>query len=225
MEMTDKRMTTEEKKAHKAEYDRARRMRNLKEAKESASAYYQKNKAAIAEKAAVRYRADTERHKERQEKWRSENKSRVNAAAAEWRRRNTEKVMTAARKWRAENRDIACAATSDWAKRNREKLNERSRKDRAENPARHRGYVHKRRALTSGGSISPGLASFLMEKQRGRCACCRQKLKSFHMDHIEPLSKGGEHADSNIQLLCPTCNHTKSNKDPVKFMQSMGWLI
>lgn len=39
-EMTDKHMTTEEKKAHKAEYDRARRMRNLKEAKESASAKF-----------------------------------------------------------------------------------------------------------------------------------------------------------------------------------------
>ncbi|MGL5935922.1 MAG: HNH endonuclease, partial [Cetobacterium sp.] len=37
--------------------------------------------------------------------------------------------------------------------------------------------------------------------------------------------RGGAHCDSNVQLLCPTCNLRKAAKDPVVFMQEMGRLL
>ena len=33
-----------------------------------------------------------------------------------------------------------------------------------------------------------------------------------HIDHILPLSRGGENVDDNAQLLCPYCNLSKGSK-------------
>lgn len=36
--------------------------------------------------------------------------------------------------------------------------------------------------------------------------------ESFEADHIKPWCKGGRTIIANGQILCSTCNHTKSNK-------------
>jgi 5-methylcytosine-specific restriction endonuclease McrA len=60
--------------------------------------------------------------------------------------------------------------------------------------------------------------------QKYRCAACRKKRK-LTVDHIQPLSKGGTNWPSNIQGLCLSCNSSKSNKDPIEYMQSNGYLL
>lgn len=45
----------------------------------------------------------------------------------------------------------------------------------------------------------------------GRCAYCGS-CEQIQKDHIIPLSRGGEHAISNIQPLCRTCNLRKGSK-------------
>lgn len=62
--------------------------------------------------------------------------------------------------------------------------------------------------------------------QKWRCAICRVDIKqSYHRDHITPLSRGGRHHTSNIQLLCAPCNGNKSAKDPIVYMRSLGRLL
>jgi 5-methylcytosine-specific restriction endonuclease McrA len=218
-------LTIEEKKRRKAEYDRVRRIANLDKAKAMAAAYYEKNKVEIAKKAAARYLSNPDAQKETRKKWRAENRAREANNVREWQRRNPEKQKASMKKWREANRETARALTSAWAKRNRESIRVRAQVLRANNPDQYRGYVHKRRALVKGGNLSAGLGAFLMKQQRGKCACCQDKLVKYQLDHINPLSKGGEHADGNIQLLCPACNRMKCNKDPIEFMQSKGLLL
>lgn len=47
------------------------------------------------------------------------------------------------------------------------------------------------------------------------CRCSRPKGDNAHneatLDHILPLSKGGEHSAANVQLLCRRCNSNKSD--------------
>ena len=43
------------------------------------------------------------------------------------------------------------------------------------------------------------------------CAICGSK-KSLNIDHIVPISKGGENRIENVQILCFSCNRKKSNK-------------
>ena len=47
-----------------------------------------------------------------------------------------------------------------------------------------------------------------------RCACCNKKLtlETLTMEHVVPISKGGENISENLVALCSHCNSTKSNK-------------
>ena len=66
----------------------------------------------------------------------------------------------------------------------------------------------------------------LLAAQKWKCAACRKSLKDgYHVDHVVPLARGGGNGKSNLQMLCPKCNMTKSARDPVEFMQSLGFLL
>jgi len=47
--------------------------------------------------------------------------------------------------------------------------------------------------------------------QNGRCFYCKNKI-DLTIDHIIPVSKGGEHTQSNIVAACKSCNSRKGNK-------------
>lgn len=40
-----------------------------------------------------------------------------------------------------------------------------------------------------------------------------------------PEERGGANDDSNLQLLCQSCNRAKGAKDPVEFMRALGFLL
>jgi 5-methylcytosine-specific restriction endonuclease McrA len=65
----------------------------------------------------------------------------------------------------------------------------------------------------------------LVKLQRGRCGYCRVKLSAVHIDHIEPLARGGADKRHNLQALCPTCNLAKSAKDPIDYARETGRLL
>jgi hypothetical protein len=44
----------------------------------------------------------------------------------------------------------------------------------------------------------------------GKCRCCGS-TQNLEYDHIIPFSCGGSNEASNIQLLCRSCNRSKSN--------------
>lgn len=54
----------------------------------------------------------------------------------------------------------------------------------------------------------------ILGKQNYKCAHCGVELKpyGFDLDHIVPLSKGGDNIKENVQGLCEHCNSVKHNK-------------
>ncbi len=62
----------------------------------------------------------------------------------------------------------------------------------------------------------------LLEDQGHKCAICFRRfneippssksLSPWELDHILPISRGGEHAPNNVRVLCWQCNLSKSNK-------------
>jgi 5-methylcytosine-specific restriction protein A len=56
----------------------------------------------------------------------------------------------------------------------------------------------------------------IWQKFDGRCALCARKLTpgdKFEFDHVQALINGGEHRESNLQLVCQWCHKEKSRAD------------
>ena len=62
---------------------------------------------------------------------------------------------------------------------------------------------------------------YLYGKQGGDCAGCRTHFEKRHLeiDHIVPVSKGGNHERDNLQLLCGSCNRMKGDR-PMEYLRS-----
>lgn len=60
----------------------------------------------------------------------------------------------------------------------------------------------------------------IYDKSGGRCELCGQRLlfEDMTLDHIMPLSMGGEDSMENLQAACYACNQFKSNILPDDFM-------
>ena len=178
-------------------------------------------RATIADKTKVynaAYRAaNIVKIKAKQAIYNAANKVRISIRSAHYAEVNKEKVKATKAKWVAANREkvktYGAAYGVVWRAANREVC---------------RAYVQNRRArqLAAGGALSKLLSTKLFNLQRGKCACCGEPLgTNYHMDHIMPLVLGGANTDDNMQLLRATCNHQKSAKHPIDFMQQRGYLL
>jgi len=130
--------------------------------------------------------------------------------------------------WRKSNPGRQKELTTAWRAVNAAYVREYAQKWFASHPEAQRIYAQNRRTreMQGEGRISKDIVERLFVLQRGLCACCKKKLGSnFHLDHIVPLARGGEHSDSNVQLLTQRCNNQKHARDPIEFMQSRGFLL
>ena len=89
--------------------------------------------------------------------------------------------------------------------------------------ARHRRYfqspkgkaamlrkAHKRRPLVIQATVTADEWEEIQRKQKHRCIYCGQKLP-LTMEHLIPISKGGQHIASNLAAACRPCNSRRSN--------------
>ena len=54
------------------------------------------------------------------------------------------------------------------------------------------------------------IRTFIFNRDGNKCLCCGSIL-NLAIDHINPISKGGENKISNLQTLCKSCNSKKSD--------------
>lgn len=188
--------------------------------------YNEQNAEQISEQKKRKYYAEgaTVHRQKKSAAYYDANRDRIKAAArnhhaknaariSEKRKSLRDKLRAQTMAWRVANRSRARATMNAWYAENKERLRPRRKAAKA-----------MRRAA---GRVDPGDVVSLMTLQRGRCACCKTSIKSaaYHLDHIHPLARGGDNTITNLQLLCPPCNLSKSAKDPVTFMQSRGFLL
>lgn len=64
-------------------------------------------------------------------------------------------------------------------------------------------------------------------KAEGRCAICGDFVPydDFTIDHIEPLSKGGDNEPENLQCTCRFCNFLKGNLPDQEFMDKVTDIV
>ena len=167
----------------------------------------------------------------RTKKWYWQNRERALSASKEWVANNPERKKELDTRWYAEHHEQAKQSRAKYHLENppdRIKVKATSAKWAAEHPEARRIREQNRRARKRkvGGGLSKGLIEKLFKLQKGKCPCCGLALGSnYHLDHVMPLALGGEHEDSNMQLLRQRCNNQKHAKHPIDFMQSRGFLL
>lgn len=63
--------------------------------------------------------------------------------------------------------------------------------------------------------VTPAVRAQIMRRDGYRCRMCGATTDDgakLHVDHIEPVSRGGTSTSSNLQTLCETCNLGKGNR-------------
>lgn len=133
------------------------------------------------------------------------------------------------RQWYIDNKEKIRIDKLEYRSENKESIAERQRVSRSRNKSVIINRNRNRRAKSkmAEGSHSASDITSMLERQKHKCANCRCCLKEsgYHVDHIQPLSRGGSNWPSNLQCLCPTCNLKKHAKDPLDWAQENGRLI
>src|SRR5665213_3235115 len=109
-----------------------------------------------------------------------------------------------------------------------EREHERNKKRYAANPTPNRSAAWQRDHPVESRAHTAKEIEVLAERQNHLCAhpwCGKSIRRKRHADHIVPLALGGSNNIANIQLLCPPCNHKKSDKHPVEWAQQNGMLL
>lgn len=171
----------------------------------------------------------------------TKNKELLAAANRRYREGHREELRLAAVAFRAEhpeyaagyreaNRESLRAKSLVYSEANSEAIRKRAQRRRQENPERVReiffasrtrcreSYLlgkinsqHLRRASYRGEFVSSGERGELIEYFNSHCAYCIRPLVQVTLDHIVPLSKGGEHSIGNIVPACQSCNSSKGS--------------
>jgi len=160
--------------------------------------------------------------------YRSASKARIDEYNDDYRAKNMLRINEQRAKYRAESKEKRAnyyelnkarirKQASEYYEQNKEKYNARDRGRRA------------RVKNAEGNHTSDDVISIFVA-QRGLCANCKTKLfksgkQKYHVDHIMPLALGGSNWPSNLQCLCPPCNHSKAAKSPEAWAKQQGKLL
>lgn len=173
------------------------------------------------------YARDREKRAAKHAAWQKENAEAIAERYKRYYEANKEARSASYKAYRQANPEKEAARHKRYQNENREVCRERGRQYRLNNPDVMRAKWAKRRSIEAGaeGKFTAADIERIAELQRGRCANCRCKLVKFHIDHIEPLSRGGSNWPSNLQLLCPPCNLRKHAKAPERWAAEQGRLL
>lgn len=130
----------------------------------------------------------------------------------EWKRRNDERI----REYRRANRKKLRAGVRRWEEANRERYLEIKRNLNSQE--KYKIYCRLRqnirhRAVRAGDFTREDFINLV--QQQDACHYCGMVFSEQvppTIDHVIPLSRGGEHTKANIVLACQSCNSRKRDK-------------
>lgn len=130
------------------------------------------------------------------------------------------------KRYREKNSEKIKVYRKDYYERTKEKNKEKRREYVKQNKLSYRIYASKRRSKLKNGSYTKDDVINILKNQDNKCVYCKKNLDDgYHVDHIYPLSKGGDNTPKNIQITCPSCNGRKKDKLPEYFAREIGYLI
>jgi 5-methylcytosine-specific restriction endonuclease McrA len=200
-------------KAERKEYDKKYQEENKERLAEQKRAYYLANREAFIAKAKKQYEANPQAGIDRATAWNKAHPTKKRELEKSWKSDNPTKVREGCRLHRERHPEFHKKRLLEWRKRN---------------PLLVRMYCANRRGRiqANGGDITPEQVAALYETQGGKCGACQRPLNmQYQLDHVMPLSLGGEHKIENAQILCRKCNQMKHAMHPDAWAVRVGKLF
>jgi 5-methylcytosine-specific restriction endonuclease McrA len=122
------------------------------------------------------------------------------------------------KEWRDTNRESWLAQQKEYRDANKELVLERINRWREQNPEASRALGRRSRSTYRARKLNQFVQAvdplIVLERDDGICGICGHDVDPFDydVDHIIPLSRGGMHAYSNVQVAHPWCNMSKGSK-------------
>ena len=127
------------------------------------------------------------------------NRERANARSKAWREANPERLKAGQRAWREANRDREREMKRAYREANRDAIRALNNRRKA------------RQRNVAINDLTPQQWVAIVAAYDGRCAYCAATPERITMDHVIPISKGGNHTASNVVPACGPCNFGKGN--------------
>lgn len=191
-----------------------RKAEYYKNNREHVSRYCQDNKERIAAQRAQYRKDNVEMLRKRDRVRRSrddvkavaakryqDNKVEISRRAAERRKNNKTEILEREAKYREKNPGMSARHAAKYYRRNKEKVYALT--------AKHRAL--KINQTPTGADLK------IIQLYYAVCSETNEILGGvfFHVDHIQPLSKGGLHHEDNLQILEASLNSQKSDRWPL----------
>lgn len=157
------------------------------------------------------------------------NRERLKAQQKAWRERNAEQIkarrqanrakareLTAA--WRAANPERHAESVREWHAQNREKSLEYQRRYRERNRERRKVLNGRRKQQMDRGDLAPEQWLEILEEFDHACAYCQVRGVPLELEHMTPLSRGGQHTKDNVVPACRDCNGRKRARTIFEFL-------
>ena len=164
-----------------------------------------------------RYRAKhPEKVKAYNARYHAANAEKAKAYCARYYAENADKLKAKGARYRAENAEKANAYCARYYAEHPEKRRAKEARSRAKHPDKERARKANRRACkrsAGGRGITGHQWRDVLTSTLGLCTYCNER-RPLALDHIVPLSAGGDHDIENAVPACKSCNSAK-NKTPL----------
>ena len=149
--------------------------------------------------------------------WYEMNRERKTATTRAWTEANLEHHRAATRQWYKANKERHDANRRAWRKANPERTRIHRQKYYKANSERQKANVYARRARLAHAVPQRWKRSLCPDHL---CYWCGTTLtpETTHIDHIMPISLGGQDTPDNTANTCASCNLTKSNAHPLVWL-------
>lgn len=154
-------------------------------------------KACVYEKRAINNMGKENEIKDYKHEWYLANRDRLLEERKQYYDANKEKILDYQNKYYSDNDGKVKARVRRWQKKNPEKRSE---------------YAHRRRTwkMHNGRNDLTADEIKLLKESFPFCVYCGTD-EDLTIDHIVPLSKGGENTFGNCTIACRSCNASKSD--------------
>ena len=179
-------------------------------ARKAAREYYAKNR----ERQLALCKAWKLANAEKVAAYRQRDRQNGKAAASnlDYRNRHPERALRQGRESYAKHRKQRQQAQAAQRAANPEKVKAQSRKHYESHRERfyQRNQERRARERNAGGrGVTAAQWREILRLADNRCAYCGTRAGKLTMDHIQPLSRGGEHDPMNVIPCCSNCNTIK----------------